>query len=294
MNSPADNPSSVIGHNKGPDAAKMVAEALERDYAETVKNVSDLLDQARDLPKEIGDDEQMGAVAKIIRGLRDTTSRLTAFHKAEKEPHLRAGQAVDSFFFSLIDKCARRDRKNKPGAADVLQARLDDYNQRKLRAEQERRRREAEEADRIAREKREAEEKAAREAEEARLAAERARKPEHIEAKGEIATVKEDEASTAKIEADLAAEKAEEAYVGTLARPADIVRTRVDEGPLVTMQSVGYAEIEDSSRLDKAILWPFISEDSKEKALRAWAKTTGYRQQMDGAAIGKRNRSAIR
>lgn len=294
MNSPADNPRSVIGGNKGPDAAKLVAEALERDYAETIKNVSDLLAQARDLPKEIGDDEQMGAVAKIIRGLRDTTSRLKAFHVAEKEPHLRAGQAVDSFFFALIDKCARRDRKNKPGAADVLQARLDDYQQRKLREEQERRRREAEEAARKEREAREEAERKEREAEEARLAAERARKPEHIEAKGEIATAKEDEASTAKIEAQIAAEKAEEAYVGTLSRPADIVRTRVDEGPLVTMQQVGYAEIEDSSKLDKDALWPFINEDAKEKALRAWAKTTGYRKEMAGAAIGHRNKSAVR
>lgn len=292
MNSPADNPG--LGHNKGPDHAKIVADALERDYAETVKAANDLLAQARDLPKEIVDDEQMGVVAKLIKNFRDTTARLKAFHAAEKEPHLRAGQAVDSFFFALIDKCARRDRKNKPGAADVLQARLDDYQQRKLAAEQARRRREAEEAARKEREAREEAERKEREAEEARLAAERARKPEHIEAKNEVAITKEDEASTAKVEADLAAGKAEDAYVGTLARPADLVRTRVDEGPLVTMQQVGYAEVEDSSKLDKELLWPFINEDAKEKALRAWAKTTGYNKQMDGAAIGKKNKSAVR
>lgn len=282
-----------IGDNSG-DVAQRTTDYLNREYAELIGDIEKLLDQARDLPKEIGDEEDLGIFAKLVKKFRDNTTKMKAFHAAEKEPHLRAGQAVDSFFFSFIDKCARRDRKNKPGAADILQARIDDYQQRKLAEEQARRRREAEEQ--AARERKMAEEreKAEREAEEARLAAERARKPETIEVKTEIAEQAKVAADTAAIDHQLAADKAQEAYVETLAKPADIVRTRIDEGPLVTMKQEGYAEITDAALLDKETLWPFISLDAKEKALRAWAKNTGHTQQMTGAAIGKRNRSAVR
>ena len=288
------NPRAVIGDNKAPNYAERVTAALDADYKSSAEAVAKLLEEARAAPTVVDNDEQMGVLAKLVKSFRDTTSRLEAFRIAEKEPHFRAGQAVDNWFNSLIEKCARRDRKAKAGAADILQARIDDYQQRKLAAEQERRRVEAERTAREAREKAAAEEKARKEAEEARLAAERARKPETQAAKTEAAEQAQTVA-TAAIAASAAAEaKAEDAYVDTLARPADIVRTRVDEGPLVTMQKVGYAEVEDDTKLDMAKLWPFISIDAKEKALRAWAKSTGYRQPMDGAAIGHRNKSAVR
>jgi chemotaxis protein histidine kinase CheA len=288
------NPRAVPGDNKAPDYARQVTETMARDYAALTQNVADMLEEARALPTEIDGEATLGLYAKLIKAFRDTTARITAFRTAEKEPYLRGGQAVDAFFFSLEDKCARRDRKNKPGAADVLQARLDDYQQRKLAEEQARRRREAEEAARVEREAREAAAKAAQEAEERRLAAERARAPAQVEAKEQAAQAAETASDAARVEQQVASAAAEEKYVDTLARPADMVRTRVDEGPLVTMQQVGYAEIEDDSKLDKNLLWPFLSIDAKEKALRAWAKTTGYRTKMDGAAIGHRNKSAVR
>lgn len=297
MTNTDQNPRAVIGDNKAPNYAAQITEALARDYAASADALAKLLDEARaarETTPTVTNDEEMGVRARLVKAFRDTTSRLEAFRVAEKEPHFRAGQAVDGWFFAMIDKCARRDRKNKPGAADILQADIDDYQQRKLAVEQERRHVEAERLAREAREKAAAEEKARQEAEAARLAAERARKPETREEKAAVAEQAQAAASAA-ISASAAAEaKAEDAYVETLARPADIVRTRVDEGPLVTMQQVGYAEIEDDTKLDMAKLWPFISIDAKEKALRAWAKSTGHRQKMDGAAIGHRNKSAVR
>ena len=41
-------------------------------------------------------------------------------------------------------------------------------------------------------------------------------------------------------------------------------------------------------------LWPGYSMDAKEKAVRAWAKNTGYLIQMEGATIGKRPKSIVR
>ena len=126
------------------------------------------------------------------------------------------------------------------------------------------------------------------------MAAERARKPETTVAKSAMADLAESAASGSKIEADLALGKAEEAHIATLAKPADLVRTRVDEGPTVTMATEPYAIIEDESLLDRDRLWAFISLDAKEKALRAWAKTTGYNHPMAGAKIGRRPRSVVR
>lgn len=288
------NPRAVVGDNRAPDYAKAVTDQMARDYEELTISVNSLLDETRLLPKELADDDDVGRFAALIKRLRDTAARADAFRVAEKEPHLRGGQAVDAFFFGLIDKTERRNRKDRPGAADVLAARLDDYQQRKLRAEQERRQQEAMAAEKAARE---AAEKAAAErraAEEAEAAASRARKAENIAAREVEAKAQQEAAAAARIEADLARQKAESAHIATLAKPADIARTRTDEGALVTMGTEPYAEVEDFDLLDKVKLWPFIHREALEKALRAWAKTTGHAVPMAGARIGKRPKTSVR
>lgn len=287
------NPRSVVGDNKSPDLATGVMEALKRDYANLSKTVTTLLTESTAIPAVIETDDDMGKVAALIKKFRDFTARAEGFRTAEKEPHFRAGQAVDSFFFGLMDQCGRRDKKAKPGPSDLLQFELDDYQQKKLLAEQERRRIAAEEAARVEREARMAAEKLEQEARERRDAAERARVPERIAEKSVIASQAEAAASAATVESMMASDRAEAAYIDTLAKPADIVRQRVGSGPLVTMAQEGFAEIVDQAKLDMATLWPFISLDAKEKALRAWAKTTGHTVQMYGAAVGKRNKSKV-
>lgn len=301
MDSLTDTPAQV-GHNRGLPVAIAGAEDLPAEvltyltdeHSRLPKQVEELLAEARDLPKVIEDDEAMGKAAKLIKAFRDLTKELAAIRSTEKAPYFRSAQTVDNFFFVLEDKCARRNKTDKPGAADVLQTRLDDYNQRKLRAEQQRRDQEAAasraEADRLRRE----EETARQKAESDRLAAERARKPEQIFAKEAVADYSEQVADKAGIEADLAAEKAQEAHIQTIAKPADLVRTRVAEGPTVTMAREPYALVEDYAALDMVRLWPFISDDAKDKALRAWAKTTGYNTPMVGASIGYRQKSVVR
>jgi hypothetical protein len=276
------------------DYAKAEVERLQGEYAETARVVDSLLEEFEDLPDEIADDAEKGVVASLIKRMRDTTKRIDGLRELEKMPYFRRGQGVDQFFNGLFDRLTRREKRNRPGADDVLQQRLTDYDTKLLLAEQERRRKEAAEAARIAREKQEAEAKAAREAEERRLAAERARLPETRETKQEAAAAAEEVASAARIEAAVATDQAEAAYVDTLARPADIMRNRGADGTLTTMAREFYAEVEDAAKLDKDALWPFISLDAKEKALRQWAKNTGHRQQMAGAKIGDRPKSVVR
>lgn len=287
------NPRAVVGDNRGPAAAENTRKMLERDYAALAESVQAILDRARELPNPVETEAQVALYVPVVKDLRDTRARIDAFHKAEKEPLLRSGQAVDSFFFRLWDKLARREKnRGDAGALDVLQRRLDDFAARKLKEQQERAEREAAERARIARAAQEEADRLAREAEEKRLAAERARKPETVEAKGHIAAAAEQAASAAKVEAAVASDQAYGAHVETLRRPADIVRQRTDEG-MLTAGTEAYADVLDESKLDKAALWPYIGLAEKQKALRQWAKANGHTKQMDGADVGKRAKGRV-
>jgi hypothetical protein len=293
----AENPRAVIGGNLGtdaPDFARQEVERLEQDYALVAKTAEDLAAEAEPLPDEIPDDDGKEVVVDLIKRMRDTAARAEALRVAEKEPHFRRGQGVDQFFFRIIDKLARRDRKNKPGIADDLQARLTRYDTRKLEEERARLRRIAEEEARKAAAIRAEQERLAREAEEKRLAAERARKPETQAVKEAQAQQAEAAAFEASVETEIADRTAEEAYVGTLAKPADLMRTRTAGGTLSTVARENYAEIVDVSKLDMAVLWPLVTFEAKERALKQWARSTGFTQQMDGAAIGSRPKSVVR
>ena len=284
-----------IGDNTGAetDYAKLEVDRLSRDYAETVSAIEALEFEFAAAPAEITEDAEKSAVASLIKRMRDADKRVEGLRELEKTPYLRRGQGVDQFFGRLAERLFRRNKKDRPGAADTLQDRLTAYDTKKLREEQKRRRKEAEEAALQAREEAARAAKALRDAEEARLAAERARKPETTAAKAAVADLAEQEAFAAGLAATAAADKAEAAYVETLAKPAELMRNRGADGTLTTMARENYAEIIDESKLDKVSLWPFISLDAKEKALRQWAKTSGFNRQMDGAAIGSRPRSVV-
>lgn len=298
-----NNPRAVVGGNQPPIAALISG---EENFAQTVTDwlndefkavpltVEALLEEARALPPEIDDDDTKGRYASVIKRIRDEAKRLSAFQEKEKAPYLRGGQAVDQFFFGLIDRLARRDKKNKAGAADVLLQRMTNYDTRKLHEELERRRVEAAEAARIAREAAAKAAREAAEAEQARLAAERARKPETVEAKHAVALQAEQAAASARVEADLAIGRAQETHIDTLAKPADLMRNRGADGTLSTMATEPFAEVTDPDALDKDKLWPFIPLAAKEQALQAWAKNTGHTQMMVGASIGKRPKSQVR
>jgi hypothetical protein len=303
MNALAENPRAVLGDNEPPlakviseqeDFAQTVTDFLNDEFAERPKTVAELLDEARNLPPEIVDDATRAPYPGVIKRIRDEAKLLVALQEKEKTPYLRGGQAVDQFFFGLIDRLARRDKKNKPGAADVLNSRLTAYDTKVLEERQAEARRIAQEAERVAREAQEKAYREAREAEEKRLAAERARKPEIVEQKAAVANAAEVAASSAAAAAAIAANQAEAAHVDTLRKASDIMRDRGGDGTLTTMATEPYAEIEDESKLDRNALWPFINLDAKERALRAWSKNTGYTKQMDGAKIGKRPKSVVR
>lgn len=299
------NPRAEIGGNFPPiseilsvfaadeNFSKTVTDHLEKKYASFLRDAAILLEEARALPARIEDKETRAKFPPLIKRFRDLKAKFESFHELEKAPFRRGGDACDSLFFGTIDKLMRRNKNNNAGASDILGARLTDYDNRVLAEEEERR---AAEAKRLADEARAAEEarlKAEREAEELQLAAERARKPEIVEEKREVAAAAEQTASAARVEATVTLARAEEAHIATLAKPADIMRDRGEDGTKSTMAQETYAEVEDSEKLDGAILWAFVLPDARAKALRAWAKQTDYRKPMPGARVGRRNRTKV-
>ncbi len=289
------NPRAVTGGNvDAVDYAKEETERLQRDYGALAETVESLEAEAGKVPEAIADDEQKGVVVDLIKLIRDAKGRIEALHGVEKQPHLRRGQGVDQFFFGLWDRLAKRDKKNRDGIADALGAKLTAYDVRVLAEETERRRKAAEEAARVAAAAEADRVRKEQEAEAARLAAERARLPETTAAKAAVAEEREAAAGSARVEEAVAASAAEDAYVATLARPADVMRTRTGSGTLATMQQEAFAEVEKADLLDKDKLWPYVAFAEKEKALRAWAKGTGHNEQMAGAKIGRRPKSAVR
>lgn len=290
------NDRAVIGDNQAPAYAERITEQMERDYKALTEGIAALLDKARNQPHEVTTDAEATAMGLVVKELRETDRRAEAYRVAEKEPHKAAADAVDAFFFSWREKIGRRnprDRSQKPGAADILQARVDSYLERKRIEEEDRRRREAEEAARKAREAQEKADREAREAEQARLAAERARKPEQIAAKEAVADHREEAAAASAVDAQVAAEEAQAAHIATLATPAEMARTRGD-GVLLTQARQPYAIMLDRAKLDKEKLWPFFTDAEVEKALRGWARVTGHNQQMEGAEIGFQRKGVTR
>jgi hypothetical protein len=275
------------------DYAADVVKRLSSDYAELMNSVATTLEALRGLPKTIDDEATLEAYSKVIKDGRDLRKRLDAYHDAEKQPYLRSGQGVDQFFFGLEEKLARRKPRDPAGGLDIADARVDDYMQKKLAAERA-------ERDRVAAEERakaEAEQKrvddARRAAEEAAAKAARARNEQNITAHREEAARQARIAEEARADEVLASQKAEDAAIDTKASAADMTRTRLDTGAVATMAQVPFVQIDDVTKLDKELLWPFLKEEHVLMALKAWAKTRSHKTPMAGATIELRNKGRV-
>jgi len=289
------NPRAVIGDNQDVDQAQIVSDRLTALYYPSDQSLDKLLGEMPNMPEDVSSDADALMLGALIKNLRDLDNKFEAFREAEKQPFLRGGNAVDTHFFSRRDKIARRrkgDRSVKPGAIDILQGRIDIWQEQKKIAERARLDAERLEAARIAREEQARLRKALEEAEAARLAAERARKEETKAAKTAIADAEAAKAAHAQLLADIAAEKEREAKLATEISNADIVRVRSDgtngAGVMLTSKQEGYAIVFDRSLLDMDALRPYFTDFEIGKALRGWAKAHDFKTQMDGADVGIR------
>lgn len=302
------NPREAIGGNVAvTDYAKVEQERLASEYIGYLNTLNELSAEAEAKDVAIDDDETALKTGALIKRLRDLDKRVEETRVVEGEPWLRRKNACDAFFKGLrniIQPEDKRERQTKPGWIDRLQGRINVYQDRKEQAERERLERERLEQARIARETaekaerdRKEAERLKQEAEERAREAERARAPEHVARKTDIATEAAQAADAAagdvvgsRLAAQQAAEAAHDAYIATLAKPADIVRTRgvtsAGAGVTLTKAKEPYAVVTDRNKLDKAKLWNSFTDDQVEMALRKWARATGHNEQMEGASIG--------
>ena len=124
-------------------------------------------------------------------------------------------------------------------------------------------------------------------------AARRARKAEHIEAHEEEARILR-KAAHAAAEQEALRGLSQDARAAAAAPTADLIRSRTEEGHLVTAKREPFVEIVDEMKLDPLKLWAFVKSEHKLQALKAWAKVTQHKQPMEGAIIELRDRAVIR
>lgn len=252
------------------------------EHQPTADNVTKLLAEIRDeAPAVVETDADNGIVAAFMERLRSTIKHIETNRVGEKAPYLKAERACDQYFSGMGDRLAK--------ARDILQARGDKYTARKVAEERAERNRIAAAAAKAADDARRETARLAQEAADKLAAAERARKPENVAKLTTAAETVGAQASMAQVDEMIANSAAENANLATMAKSADIARTRHETGHMSTAKQVPVVKIVDTALLDLNTLRPFIKEDELLKALKAWAKVTGYKKEMDGAIIGMRD-----
>lgn len=318
----AENDRQGIGGNNPPDYAKLEQERLADEYVGYTNTLAELATLAERLDVSIPDtetaDDEALAVGAVIKRLRDLDKRIEETRVVEGEPWLRRKNACDAFFKglrSIIQPEDKRERSTKPGWIDRLQSRINAHQNRKEAKERARLEAIRREAERVAQEAREKAAREAAEAEKLRLAAEakqaeadRARKAANIEQRtqeanqlGVFADAKADAANSSAIAAEQATEAATDARIATLARPADLVRTRgvTADGAGVTLTKAKekYAILTDRDAMDAAAysrLGPFLTDDALQTAINKFARATNYREPLAGCEIGERTKGVVR
>lgn len=132
MSDVLDNPRAVIGDNLPPSPLDDARSRVDDLYAEA-KN---WLDGSR-----IENPEQAETLGKLYTDLDDASKLAEKTRKAEKQPHLDAGKAVDEAWKPVVDKA----EKARTAVKRTIQIWNDELDRRQ-RAEAERVRKEAEEA----------------------------------------------------------------------------------------------------------------------------------------------------
>jgi len=249
-----------IGDNNPPLISN---DELYLQHTAVIARVSELEAKAAEQPTfvELGDDRTQGALQDIIKEVDGEIKRLESKREEVKDPFLSAGRLVDGFFKALADpKGKQQGRLDKIRAA--LAKTATDYLRRKDAAERARLEAEArkrrEEEDRLRAEQRKREEEA-----------ERLREKHRPTAATEKAIV----ASTIGHQADAAMAATIEAEQAANAKPAELARTRSDDGgSLGTLNEIWKFEVTSFDDLEPDAIWSFIPRADKEKAIAAYMR----------------------
>lgn len=240
-----------LGHNNPPSPIEVIHANLTEAHAPLIERAKALAGMSERLPNACDDTETAAKLTEAVKSATACANALEAARKVEKQPHLDAGKAVDSFFANQtlpVDGV-----KQKMGALlTAYQKKLEAIERQRREAEAAEQRRIAREAEaaareaaRIAREAREAEEARQREAAEAaaKLEGEARRRAEaeeaaRREAERQRLEAEKAEADRAREAARAEREAAREAQDAANAKPAEMTQARSDLGAVASLRTV--------------------------------------------------------
>jgi hypothetical protein len=256
----SNNPENFIINERPP---LVTTDELSVDYGYLERAVASIRDEGGTLPAVINDEKTQGHWQDVIKQMDDKIKAINPKREEVKSPYLAAGRTVDGFFQGVIQRVGAL-RKEITDLTDGYLTRKRDEERRvreeaaaKLRAEQEA-------AAKLARE---AQERADRQAAQHRKAASEASRAKAEEAERESARLREEAAA---------------AEVAAQAKSADLSRTRSDGGSLGSLADTWNFRILEIEDLKGAAIWPFVSRDAKEKAVRAFMKANAPRNLAPG------------
>lgn len=250
---------SPLHHNNPPSDAEILQQALQDNNAALLAHADALAEAANRIPAEITDDETAGRASDYIKQVTAAAKKLEAVRVSEKEPFLQQGRLVDGFFKKIDLALAEAKQK-------ALRP-LDAFTKRKAEDERKRLRDEAEAA------------RAKAEAEQAAAAV--------LEQQNAI-TAADDMLTQATI-TDIGAARLEKLAE---AKPAEMSRTRGDEGALASLRTVWVGELENIGALDLEVLRHLISPDAYQKAINAYVRAGG--RELRGAKIFEQSTTVVR
>lgn len=239
---------ATIGHNRPPSQAEILAE----NYAHFAKEIEGIAERANAAPKAVRNDDDLDAVGVIVKDAKVMTKRVDNARTTEKEPHLKAGREIDSFFKAMTERLSR--------IATVLEDRATEYQRAKAAAA----RRKAEEEARKLREKEEA---ARRKAEEAAAAG------------------KADVAARSEAKAEALADRIDAAEQAAQASAADLARSRGASGTVATARTVQKVRITDYAALNLGPLGPYLDREAVQKAANGWLRVTKGKESLPGLEV---------
>ncbi len=145
----SENPRVAIGDNVPPlDPPDALPKRLERDHAALFSEAAQLEAESFALPKVPADDEEAAQVSDHVVAIKKLAKRIEDARTGEGRPYLEAGRVINALFGELSEPLIAK----KEGLADKLTVRVGIYNSAKA----EREKAERLEKERIEREKAEA------------------------------------------------------------------------------------------------------------------------------------------
>lgn len=243
-----------LGHNKPP--VQTLPERLKEDHAELVGLVDAIAARANDLPKEIGDDEQLKLVAEVGAVAAAEWANTDNARKREKDPFLNASREVDAFFKPFLERLERIKKLLAQRAAkyqddkEAAARRLQEEAARAARAELEERRKAAEEAARAGR---------------------------TDDAMDELREA--EAAETALREAEAAPE---------------VETVRTDSGVTVAGRKEWAFEIADYDAIPLSKLKPYLDREAVEKAIRSYLKFAKGDAKLEGVRFFQKSAAQFR